>query len=168
MNNIRQNYFVYRGIKYGKGTKIRFTRDFYLRLKQYRTEVYRRNNPNSNFTFSNTYYREPEPSYFHYINIIDNKEEWICGSLAGTEMEIIPDRDIQEILYAVYYFDPLSPKELVKVRLKNGTWFDYIWKQTLFYVVCLLISPLFKQWYLIWTIGLYAYLRLCYIALSKQ
>lgn len=141
------SFFTYHGIRYGKGTQIRFNQQFYDT----------RNKP---YSWSK---RKEE---FDSIVIEGGKSIWRCGicGIGERYADVVPDRDIYAIIKPYYYFEP---KELVRTRLQNGTWINYVWKQTLFYVVCLLISPIFKEWYLIWTIGLYAYLRLCYIALSK-
>lgn len=140
------SFFTYKGVRYGKGTQIRFTEEFYKRIEK-----------PTQFSFSK------RKDHFESITIENGKEIWHVWN-SGDLKDVIPDRDIYNIVYPVYYYEP---KELARQRLQNGTWFDYVWKQTLFYAACLLISPLFKEWYLIWTIGLYAYLRLCYIALSK-
>ena len=79
-------------------------------------------------------------------------------------VDINPDRDIYAIVHPVYYYEP---KELFLKRWHDGTWIDHIWPQTLFYVLCLLVSPVLKQWYLVWTLGTYLYLRTSYITLSS-
>lgn len=140
------DYFTYHGVRYGRHTHIRFKKAVYERIGQV---------PNQRYTT------------FYSIKYINGAMVWRCGQnwmCTEQHANIVPDRDIEVIITPVYYY---TPKELVKKRLKDGTWFSYIWKQTLIYALCLLISPVLQQWYLIWTIGLYAYLRLCYIELSK-
>ena len=167
MSNITwQNYFVYKGVKYGKGTKIKFTWEFNQRFLIHTMSKNKYWRAEADYRVGNKYY-EPAPSWFWQINIIDGKEDWVCGYLAGTGIEIVPDRDIEEILVPAYYVEPLTPRQLVKKRLKDGTWVNYIGAQTVFYVLCLIISPIFREWYLIWTIGLYLYLRTSYLTLSE-
>lgn len=158
------SYFVYKGIKYGFPTTVLFTDAFYKRVGE--THL------GGEHYGSWHYLNEPMYKAFTSIKMIDGKETWNFSSNINYPefpdchyTDIVPERDIREIIYPVYY---MKPSELVKTRFRNGTWFNYVWKQTLIYVLCLLISPVFKQWYLIWTIGLYLYLRLCYIELAKE
>lgn len=152
------SYFTYKGVRYGYGTNVQFKKEFYERTKDVTTY------------FSYEYNTIKYVRSFSSIKIENGKEVWRMGyynTLPFTQFEytdIVPDRDIEKIHRSVVYYEP---KELVKLRINSGVWFWYIWKQTLIYALCLLISPLFQQWYLIWTIGLYAYLRLCYIELSR-
>lgn len=141
------SYFTYKGIKYGRGTVFRFTADFYNRIGK-------------------SYNPHQRKEQFDKIVEKNGEETWHCGMYCPGDYyeNIVPDRDIWKIVEPVFYFEP---KELVKKRLKDGTWINYIWSETLFYVFCLLISPILQQWYLIWTIGLYAYLRIAYIKLSS-
>lgn len=139
------SYFTYKGVRYGEGTKIRFNQQFYdSRNKKHRC--------------------------YEKVEILkcieDGGKVWHCGQHITYERyeDVVPDRDIYGIVKPYYYY---VPKELVQERLRDGTWILYIWPQTLFYTLCLIVSPIFQEWYLIWTIGLYAYLRLSYIALSK-
>ena len=141
------SYFTYKGIRYGRGTIFRFTSEFYQNAgKSY-----------------NPHHRKEQ---FDKIVVKDGKQMWHCGMFCpGYYYEdVIPDRDIWTIVQPVYYFEP---KELVRQRLHDGSWIAYIWPQTLFYILCLIVSPIFQEWYLIWTVGLYVYLRTSYIKLSK-
>lgn len=148
------NYFVYKGVKYGKGTVFRFTHEFCCKHEgRSPTDIYTQpSNPKTLLSLAHE----------------NGKIVWKIrnGGWQGEIRydDIVPDRDIYCILEPVYYY---VPKELAKQRWHDGTWVNYIWKQTLFYVLCLLVSPIFKEWYLVWTIGLYAYLRICYIILSN-
>ena len=139
-------YFIYKGVRYGTYTKLKFKPEVYKRLDTFEytcsLTLYEITNDNGTFVW---HLGNHEIRNCHYPNIV-------------------PDRDIEQITVPVYYYEP---KELVKLRIENGTWFRYIQKHTLIYTLCLLISPVFQEWYLIWTIGLYAYLRFCYITLSK-
>lgn len=147
------SYFEYEGVKYGKDTKITLTREAYNRYGLHYT------------TFN------PRLFVFHSIEEDEYGEEvWkLCTPNFAPFYPhdfygIVPERDIEQIAVPVYY---MTPRELVKSRFRDGTWFSYIWQQTLVYVLCLIISPIFQEWYLIWTTGLYLYLRLCYIELSR-
>ena len=140
------SYFTYKGVRYGECSRIRFKKEFYESRGM-----------------------QPNPKYitFYEIKQVDGHLVWQCGyHLMRLERhsDVVPDRDIEEIVTPIYYYEP---KELVKKRLKNGSWIIYIWPQTLIYILCLIISPLFKEGYLMWTTGLLIYLRICYVALSK-
>ena len=153
------SYFVYKGEKYGEFTEVRFTDEFYKEnikpVNMTAAEILGHGYAKTrNFVSVGT--KNGKEVYFFR----NHQQSWTSEEY----FDFIPDRDIKEIIRPTYY---MKPKELIKLRLKNGTWFNYVWKQTLIYVLCLLISPVFKQWYLIWTTGLYLYLRLCYIELSK-
>lgn len=140
------DYFTFRGVRYGRHTKLRFKKEVYERVGKV---------PNKRYTT------------FYSIQNNNGETVWHCGKdwlCTEQHANIVPDRDIEVIITPVYYY---TPKELVKHRFQDGTWFAYIWKQTLIYAVCLLVSPILQQWYLIWTTGLYLYLRLCYIELSR-
>ena len=159
----RGDYFVYKGVRYGRYTKILFTEDFYKRVGEYIEPWKARGWLGSGWKF-------PYFKTFHSIGYENGKTIW---RLNKTNWEILkpdeyydidPERDIENIITPVWY---LEPKELVKLRFSNGSWINYIWRQTVAYVLCLLISPIFQQWYLIWTVGLWLYLRLCYIELSR-
>ena len=140
------SYFTYKGVRYGEYTNVRFKKEVYERIGKV---------PNRKYTT------------FYWIKEKNGKNVWGCGQwlhIFERHEDIVPDRDIEAIITPVYYY---TPWELVKKRFKDGTWFGYIWSQTLIFALCLLFSPLLKQWYLIWTMGLYMYLRLCYIELSR-
>jgi hypothetical protein len=141
------SYFVYKGVRYGSKTIVRFNQQFYdAHQKRYEWNK-----------------RKEE---FYTIATINGKEVWKCGPFGSGEKyeNVDPDKDIYAIVEPYYYYEP---RELVEERLRSGTWIVYIGWQTLFYILCLIVSPIFKEWYLIWTIGLFIYLRTSYIALSK-
>ena len=153
------DYFIYKGVKYGRYTQILFKEDFYKRFNEVITVG------KAAWGWKYPYFKT-----FHSIKHENGKVVWLLQK-PGWEMmkpeeyiDVDPERDIENIIAPVLY---MKPKELVKLRFSNGTWIDYIWKQTLTYILCLLISPIFQQWYLVWTIGLYLYLRLAYIELSR-
>ena len=145
------DYFVYKGVKYGRGTVIRFNREFYKRQGR-------------SYDPFDVFHGRVEQ--FNYFTTVDGKKAWRCDMLNPGEVyvDVDPEKDIYAIVSPVYYY---TPKELLKKRLKDGSWFGYIWSQTLFYIFCLLISPLFNQWYQIWIFGTYFYLRIAYITLSR-
>ena len=140
------SYFVYKGVRYGKYTKFKFKKEVYQSMndREYRCCI-----------------------TFYEITMRDGQLIWNCGNHLVRFIrypDIVPDRDIEDIVTPIYYYEP---KDLVKKRLKEGSWIIYVWLQTLIYILCLLISLLFQQWYLFWTMGLLFYLRSCYVALSK-
>ena len=151
------SYFTYNGVRYGEGTEVLFKKEFYEKNNEFNAYTHR-------------LYIERYKRVLASIKYENGKEVWALSKSNFWPMvsyryaDIDPYRDIEKIVTPVWYY---TPKELVKLRLQNGTWFWHVWWQTLIYAVCLLISPLFQQWYLIWTIGLYAYLRICYIELAR-
>ena len=147
------SYFTYKGVRYGSDTVVLFTEAFYDRMGE------------------TAKYFEPQPYYyrtFHDIKNVDGKMKWVFGKNRVYPLfkydAIDPEKDIRRIVRPVYF---IEPKELVKLRLKNGTWINFIGKETLLYVLCLLISPIFQQWYAIWTTGLIWFLLYAYHELSK-
>lgn len=150
------SYFTYKGIRYGEYTKVLFKDDVYARVNDKPEHL-----PVRAWGYKYPYFRT-----FRSIKQENGKQTWLLGQTLITKQytDIVPDRDIEKIITPIYYYEPM---ELVKQRLKNGSWILYIWPQTLFYLACLLISPIFQQWYIIWTTGLYLYLRIAYIKLSK-
>ena len=157
------SYFTYKGVHYGQYTIVLFTEDFYKKVGEYVDPTKTRSLVIKN-GFKYPYFRG-----FSHTSIKNDKTlMYFSNGYARTFMyhyvDMDPDRDIEKIITPVYYY---TPKELVKKRLNDGSWFRYIWFKTLIYALCLLISPLFQQWYLVWTVGLYIYIRLCYIELSK-
>lgn len=150
------SYFTYKGVRYGKYTQILFKDNVYERLNDVPKYLSVRT-----WGSKSPYFRT-----FRDIQQVNGKNVWLLGYPLATQryVDIDPDRDIEQIIIPIYYYEP---KELVKKRLMDGTWIWYIWPQTLFYIVCLLVSPVFQQWYIIWTTGLYLYLRIAYIKLSR-
>ena len=151
------DHFTYQGVRYGKYTKVLFTEEFYKRHKE--------------IVDLNKYYGWKFPYFrtFSHVKYENGKTVWCFGKkdiffVQNNYTDIDFEKDIEKIVTPVWYYEP---KELVKKRLNEGSWILYVWPQTLFYLICLLVSPIFQEWYLIWTIGLYIYLRLCYIRLSK-
>lgn len=152
-------YFTYKGVRYGEGTEILFTKEFYRRHPP-------SCRPSWTFPLDNWTDHFYCKRTFNSIAIENGKEVWRFGDplIYFRYDDVDPDRDIQQINVPVWY---LTPKEMVQKRLNDGTWFLYLWPQTLFYIFCLLASLITYQWYLVWTIGTYIYLRTSYITLSK-
>ena len=157
------SHFTYQGVEYGKYTIILFKEEFYKRVGEWFAPM-----KAQSWTLK-LGYKYPYFRTFSHATVENGKTVWHFSS-GSTQLvthhfvDVDPERDIEKIITPVYYY---TPKELVKKRLNNGTWILYVWKQTLIYLLCLLISPIFQEWYIIWTTGLYLYLRLCYIELSK-
>lgn len=150
------DYFTYQGVRYGMYTKILFKDEVYERMND---------DPKKHSVIAR-HWKYPYFRTFRSIKNENGKKVWAFGYPLVDKRypDIIPDRDIEKIITPIYYYEP---KELVKKRLKEGTWFKYIWQQTLVYALCLLISPIFQDWWVIWTTGLYLYIRLSYIELSR-
>lgn len=158
------SYFTYKGIRYGRYTQILFTEEFYKRANEYI-------DPCSTRSWAIMGgYKFPYFRVFHSVENKDGKEIWRLQRPKATDLkpteyvDVDPERDIANIVKPVWY---LEPKELVRMRLSNGTWMNYIGVQTLFFIICLLASLVTNQWYLVWTVGTYIYLRTSYITLSK-
>lgn len=144
------SYFKLDGVRYGQYTKVMFTEEGFKRHGL----IYN----NRILTFQSI--EKDEDGNLIWKFCLPNFAPYYPKELH----DFVWERDIKGIVAPVYY---MTPRELVKSRLRDGTWIFYVWQQTLVYVLCLIISPIFQQWYLIWTMGLYLYLRLCYIELSK-
>lgn len=143
-------YFVYKGVRYGAYTVVQFSDEFLKRNGDLRTTWH------------------PRRGHRKLQSIVekDGKLEWRFGDILieNRYYDVDPDKDIEKIVTPVWY---LTPKEMVKKHLDDGTWIDYLWPQTLFYIFCLLASLITYQWYLVWIMGTYIYLRTSYITLSK-
>ena len=152
------SYFTFNGVKYGEYTEILFTDEFYGRVEK----KYRRNCK----SLIARAYAYPWFRTFRDIKDVNGKKLWSFGEdlISHRYYNIVPDRDIAKIITPIYYHTPM---ELAKKRWRNGTWFAYIWKETLIYLFFLLISPIFQQWYVIWTTGLGVYLWIAYKKLSE-
>ena len=154
------SYFTFQRVRYGSNTIVKFKDAFYDRMME--TQSMQKNRL--------VRLGRKDPYYRTFHSISPDGCRWHFGDRYDTIFNsyiydnIVPDKDIEKIIVPVYY---MEPKELVCLRLNNGSWIGYIWKETLFYAFWLLVSPIFNQWYLIWTIGLYVYLRTSYITLSK-
>ena len=157
------SYFTYRGVRYGMYTKVLFTEKFYEKVGE-SYENKRHVGPAISCGWKYPYFRT-----FDSIITENGKRVWRFGGRDLTVvnhkyLDIDPNKDIAKIIVPVYYYEP---KELVKLRLSNGSWIIHVLPQTLIYMLCLIISPILQQWYLIWTLGLGIYLHICYIKLSK-
>lgn len=161
------SYFTYKGVQYGKGTKIKFTWDFNQRFLRHTLGKNQFWKPESDWRINNQYYT-PAPSWFDSIYYKDGKEVWVCGNLAGTGMEVVPDMDIEEILVASYYVEPPTPKELFHQRMHDGTWINYIGTYIIVYVLWMLFCLISYDWIVGWIMGTYLFLRLSYLRLSGQ
>ena len=151
------SYFTFRGVKYGEYTEVLFKPEFYKNVEKFDV----RNMHPRFWRFKYPYFRT-----FREIKDDNGKKLWLFGPnlISKRYYNIDPERDIEKIITPVYY---MEPKELVKKRLKNGTWIAFIWSETLIYLFLLLVSPLFQQWYALWTTGLGLYLWIAYKKLSK-
>lgn len=154
-------HFTYKGVEYGCYTKVLFTDDFYKKVGEY-VEPWKM--PAKTCGYKYPWFRTLDCTIMK-----DGKKFWCFqgyNSVLATHRyaDIDFDKDIEKIMTPVYYYEPM---DLLKKRFRDGTWFWHIAKETLIYAACLLVSPIFKEWYLIWTIGLYIYLRFCYINLTQ-
>lgn len=146
------SYFVYQGVRYGRYTKVRFNDAFLARVGQLNSR--------------NEWSPHRGKRVFHSIAEVDGQKEWRFGDVMIYDryVDVDPDRDIEAVICPVWY---LTPKEMVKKRLSDGTWINYVLPQTLFYIFCLLASLVTYDWPVMWIMGTYIYLRLAYIELSK-
>lgn len=152
------SHFIFKGVKYGEYTKVLFKDDFYKLV-----EKKDRHNCKSLMAGAYAY---PWFRTFREIKEENGRQLWLFGPhvISHRYYNIVPDRDIAKIITPIYYHTPM---ELAQKRWKNGTWFAYVWKETLVYAFILLISPLFQQWYLLWTVGFGLYLWITYKKLSE-
>ena len=157
------SYFTYKGVHYGVYTDVLFTEEFYKRVGEW-VDPQKTSSMIIRGGWKYPYFRR-----LSSITTENGKTMWnFCTQniplVTHHYVDVNPNRDIEKIITPVYY---MEPKELVKKRLHDGTWINYILPQTLFFLFCLLVSPLLKEWYIIWTLGTYTYLRTSYITLSK-
>lgn len=151
------SYFTFKGVRYGEYTEVLFKEEFYKNVEKFDVCKMHPRFWGHKYPYFRT---------FRYIEDVNGKKLWSFGRwlIGHRYYDIVPERDIEKIITPVYY---MEPKELVKKRLKNGTWIACVWKETLIYLLILLVSPLFQQWYLLWTTGFCLYLWIAYQKLSK-
>lgn len=133
------NHFTYQGKEYMYGTKVRFTWDFIQRQKQMGHCLY------GDFHYVlDTTYKLIRPSIFAHIENVDGKIIW---KFYNCEVEdLVPDRDIEEIVQPVYYIKPKTDKEKIQEKKEKGLTWSYIWPGTLVYIFCMLIViPIFNE-----------------------
>lgn len=133
------NYFVYHGKKYGLGTKVRFTWESIQRQKQKGHCLY-----GDFYYLSENTYQYARPSLFYHILNENGKVIW---KFQNCEVEdLVPDRDIEEIVQAKYYVPPKTDKEKIQEKKEKGLTWSYIWPGTLVYIFCMLIViPIFNE-----------------------
>lgn len=162
------SYFTYKGVQYGKGTKLLYTFDFHKRviMNAHKNNPYWK--PQYDYRMDERYYTL-KPVWFDQIYYYHVEERWVCGMLAcdAPGMKIIPDRDFKEILIPVYYVEPPTPKELLHTRLHDGTWFDYIGHYIIIYVLWLLFSLISYQWLTSWILSTIGLIWISYHTLSN-
>lgn len=134
-------HFTYRGKEYGYATKVRFTKEFYMRQFQ-------KYGPNSIWgTWHRHYvneYQFVKPSMFYHIKIKEGKTIWNFFDFEVDDL--VPDRDIKEIVHPVYYVKPKTDKEKIQEKKEKGLTWSYIWPGTLVYIFCMLIViPIFNE-----------------------
>lgn len=160
------SFFTYKGVQYGKGTKLLYTFDFHKRalMAENKNNPYWR--PQYDYRMDERYYTL-KPVWFDSVYYKDGKAQWVCGMLAGTGVDVVPDRDFKEILIPVYYVEPPTPKELRHTRLHDGTWFDYIGYYIIIYVLWLLFSLISYQWLTSWILSTIGLIWISYHTLSQ-
>lgn len=155
------SYFWYKGVRYGLGTKILFTEDFYKRVREYVNPHAITAGPAIRNGLKYPYFRK-----LQFIREIDGKIVWGFGNplIAHQYTDVDPERDIEKIITPVWY---LTPEEMIKKRLSDGTWIEQVWPHTLILIFGLLFSLLFREWYLAWIMGPFVYWREVKKELSK-
>lgn len=143
------SYFVYKGVKYGKGTVFKFKDEFYERIGK----------PVKTISITGRMEK------FDSIVIKNGKPIWYIWNNGYLE-DVVPERDILGIPYPVYYFEP---KELAHRRFDNGTWVNYIFNDmfpgyVIFMLIAIVAHPA-QRWsaWIILTVFfvIYTYLKIC-------
>ena len=133
------NHFTYHDKEYTLGTKVRFTWDFIQRQREKGHCLY------GDFRYlCDITYKLARPSIFSYIENINGKTIW---KFYNCEVEdFVPDRDIEEMVFPVYYTPPKTDKEKIQEKKHRGETWSYIWPGTLVYIFCMLIViPIFNE-----------------------
>lgn len=164
------SYFTYKGVQYGKGTKIQYTFDFHKRvlMNAFKDSPYWK--PEADYRMFEELYT-PKPAWFDSIYYYKGRERWVCGMLAcqADGMEIVPDRDFKEILVPVYYVEPPTPRELARQRFQDGTWVNCIFNRMfpgyVFFMLIAIIAHPAQRWST-WIVAtmwfvIYTYLVIC-------
>ena len=162
------SYFTYKGVQYGRGTRIKFTWDFEQRFLQHTLSKNKYWNPDSDWRIGSKYYY-PGPWKFWEIHYCRGIENWVCGYLAGTGMKINPDTDIDHIENPIYYVELPTPRELARQRFQDGTWVNCIFNKMLpgyvFFMLIAIIAHPAQRWST-WIVAtmwfvIYTYLVIC-------
>lgn len=133
-NNAPWN-FTYNGIKYGEGTKVWFTDDFY------RTHQVRSNS---------VYFKDISPSIFSWNRITDGKMS--CQFSNVFIDDFVPDRDIKEIVFPVYYYTPLEQK------INAGTVLSTLASNIFLYIVGIIVVIPFNGRLWAWIVMTYLFI----------
>lgn len=124
------NYFELNNVKYGAGTKIQFTNDFYKR------------NAHRGFFYGYPY-STTRPSIFNGIVYSGGKTTWYFNNCVIDNL--VWSRDVAAIVEPVYFIEK-TDKDRIREKKEKGLTWSYIWPGTLVYIFCMLIViPIFNE-----------------------
>ena len=156
------SYFVLNINEKGKqyilaeGTEIQFKREFCCRANPFIS-------PNLRSSASAGL---PMTSKFSHTYVdSDGKTMWVFNNAMVKDFNW--DRDVEKIIKIVPYVPPKTEKEKIQEKFDNGTAMKYIWFDTIVYIMCLMFSLFFYEWYIGWIGGTIIYYFVCKEKLSK-
>ena len=144
-------YFEVNGVRYGKGTKIKFNDNFYRRHAV------------GNFRFYP--YETPKPSVFNLLIYEDGKTIWSFNNCYIDDL--VWSRDVEAIIEPVYYIEK-TDKDRIREKKEQGKVWEYIWPGTLIYIICMvLVIPIFNERVWGWIAATIIYRNYYYEQLSR-
>lgn len=151
-------YFVYEGKKFGTGTRVKFTYDFYTRHWR-----------------QNCFFNDPKygnnPSSFTCILYENGKTIWYFNNCKVDSL--VPSRDIESIVYPVLYVEKTAKdikeeaKERIRKKRERGETLEYIWPGTIIYIISMIFMPIFKEFLWGWIAATILYNNYCFEQLSQ-
>ena len=146
------NYFELNNVKYGQGTKIQFSNEFYKR------------NAHRGFFYGYPY-SIPKPSIFNRILYSDGKTIWYFNNCNVDDL--VWSRDVVDIVEPVYYIEK-TDKDRIREKKEQGKVWECIWPGTLVYIICMVFFiPIFKERVWGWIAATIIYYNYYYEQLSK-
>lgn len=147
------NYFELNNVKYGAGTKIQFSNEFYKR------------NAHRGFFYGYPY-SMPRPSIFDGIVYSDGKTIWYFNNCVIDNL--VWSRDVVAIVEPVYYIEK-TDKDRIREKKEKGLTWSYIWPGTLVYIFCMLIViPIFNERVWGWIAATIIYRNYYYEQMTRQ
>lgn len=141
-------YFDYNGQRFGQGTEILFTDDFY-----------RRHAGKCYISYCN-----PRPSIFGFVNCEGKNPVWYLGNCIVDDLVL--ENDIKEIVKPVPYV-VVTDKDRIRAKKEKGQTWEYIWPGTIVYIFCMIFITVFNERVWGWIAATILYNNYCYEQLSR-